>query len=49
MGHELEEYTDADRASLPDIGYSALQERYEALKVSSLEYFLHPVRTSLYI
>ena len=30
---ELEDYTDAERASLPDIGYTALQERYETLKV----------------
>ena len=32
-GRELEGYTDAEKSSLPDIGYAALQERYAALKV----------------
>ena len=32
-GRELEGYTDAEPASLPDIGYSDLQRRYENLKV----------------
>lgn len=33
-GHELEKYTSADPSTLPDIGYSALEDRYDALKVS---------------
>ena len=32
-GRELEGYTDAEKASLPDIGYTALEERYNAAKV----------------
>jgi len=32
-GHELEGYTDAEKATLPDIGYTALEERYNAAKV----------------
>lgn len=34
-GHKLESYTDAEPSSLPDIGYTALEERYKALKVST--------------
>ena len=33
-GRDLESYTDADPASLPDIGYSDLQKRYDAVKVN---------------
>ena len=33
-GHELESYTSADKASLPDLGYTSLEDRYNALKVS---------------
>ena len=32
-GHKLESSTDAEASSLPDIGYTALEERYNALKV----------------
>lgn len=32
-GHALEGYTTADSATLPDIGYNTLEERYKALKV----------------
>lgn len=32
-GRELEGYTDAEKATLPDIGYTALEERYNAAKV----------------
>ena len=32
-GRELEGYTDAEPASLPDLGYTDLQRRYDHLKV----------------
>ena len=32
-GRELEGYTDAESASLPDIGYTDLQRRYDIIKV----------------
>ena len=32
-GHELEGYADAEPSSLPDIGYTDLQRRYDNLKV----------------
>ena len=32
-GKALEDYTTADSAMLPDIGYTALEERYNALQV----------------
>lgn len=35
-GRTLEDYTDADSATLPDIGYTALEDRYNALKVEQL-------------
>ena len=35
-GRNLEDYTDADSATLPDIGYTALEDRYNALKVKRL-------------
>ena len=37
-GRELEGYTDAEKASLPDIGYTALEERYNAAKVDKKKY-----------
>ncbi len=33
-GHSLEEYTGVDPTTLPDIGYTAMEGRYDALKVT---------------